>query len=635
MKKRDLTTRAYSVDAGSFDQEARSIDTVIATEAPVTVFDWDTFREIDEVLLMSGCELPASRQVVMLDAHNRMGLEGVVGSTRDLRIEDGKLVGRNVFARTGEGDRAVQLVKDGHVTDNSIGYRVDLDSAVIIPRGQSETVQGRSYQAKPDRALRISVKWSVRENSLCPIGADEQAKMRMENDNEMKTKKQNDAERQVAIRDAAGNDIKEETIQRCIDDGLTVDQARAEFLEEIRVERPKVPHVVEDLNRSSFGPAMSDALLTRAGMPAYQQDAVGNILLDADGKPVKREIHGRAKEFVGKRIPEIFRECLVLAGVSGAREMSDRRAVLEGLKMEARAGIPSVYSAVTILSNTAGKSLQAAYIELEPQWPKFARRRTHNNFKEITRVSLYEIDSLVEVAPGGEYTHATIGDGKETYILSKFGKIFGITWEDAVNDNLHAFNEIPRKLARAARRIEDAIVFAVLTANVAMDDGVAVFHADHGNLGTGTISVASLDAAKILFRKQTSPVNESPVGTGLAYLNITPAVLVVPVAIEGTAQTLLESEYDPVDTNAKTANIWRGKLELCTHPVLDVTSAAEWYLSAGPAHGGIEMCFLDSQPGPYLEREMGFEIDCIRWKCRHVCAAAPIDHRALYKSSGT
>ena len=38
----------------------------------------------------------------------------------------------------------------------------------------------------------------------------------------------------------------------------------------------------------------------------------------------------------------------------------------------------------------------------------------------------------------------------------------------------------------------------------AMSDGVALFHADHGNLGSTALSYAAWDATRVAMRKQTS-----------------------------------------------------------------------------------------------------------------------------------
>ncbi len=70
-------TIALRLDAqgrpGSLDEAARSVEAIGASENPVTEFDWERFEWVPTVLLMSGAQVPASRQVVLLDTHRRGG----------------------------------------------------------------------------------------------------------------------------------------------------------------------------------------------------------------------------------------------------------------------------------------------------------------------------------------------------------------------------------------------------------------------------------------------------------------------------------------------------------------------------------------------------------------------------------
>jgi len=174
---RDLTVRTWQVRAESWDDATRSFEAVLATEAPVLVMDLQRWEPVEEVLVARGCKLPKNRQVPLLDSHNRTSVrDGQVGSVRDIRIENGQVAGRN-FISASEPDIATK-VKEGHVTDCSVGYRV-INSVTIEP-GQTAEVNGQSYTASPTRALRVTTDWQLKENSLCPIGADEDAKVREE-----------------------------------------------------------------------------------------------------------------------------------------------------------------------------------------------------------------------------------------------------------------------------------------------------------------------------------------------------------------------------------------------------------------------------------------------------------------------
>lgn len=173
----DLFTRSFQVRADTIDEKSRSVEGVIASENPVTVLDLRTFEIIDEILLMSGMRLPD--QVPLLDSHQRGSIKNILGSVRNFKIEKtrdgGVLVARNFFDDDEDGLRAFGKVKNGHVRDFSIGYRVH--ASAEIEAGNTGKVAGREFTAGAQN-LRISVDTEVRENSLLAIGADPVAKVR-------------------------------------------------------------------------------------------------------------------------------------------------------------------------------------------------------------------------------------------------------------------------------------------------------------------------------------------------------------------------------------------------------------------------------------------------------------------------
>lgn len=176
---RELTTRTFQVRAESINEDNRSVEAVIATETPVTVYDYRTGRLVDEVLRMDGGIVPD--QTPMLDNHNRWSIDDVYGSAREFKSEERELTGRLYFD---EGDpseagqrieRAWNKVRRRHVRDVSAGYRVT--EWTDIPVGETRVVNGRRYTAR-GRTLRISTRWQLKEVSLTPIGADSGTKIR-------------------------------------------------------------------------------------------------------------------------------------------------------------------------------------------------------------------------------------------------------------------------------------------------------------------------------------------------------------------------------------------------------------------------------------------------------------------------
>lgn len=171
-----LVCRSYRLQLASLDVEARSVEAVIATEEPVLVFDWSRFELVLESLRMDGLRTAMGTRVPLCDAHNAWTTAGQLGSTELLRIEGGQLIGRNTFSAAESVQDAWTKVREGHITDNSVGYIVR--ASVMLDAGTTESIGGRQYSAPTDRPLRVVTEWEIRENSICPIGADAAAKMR-------------------------------------------------------------------------------------------------------------------------------------------------------------------------------------------------------------------------------------------------------------------------------------------------------------------------------------------------------------------------------------------------------------------------------------------------------------------------
>jgi hypothetical protein len=254
------------------------------------------------------------------------------------------------------------------------------------------------------------------------------------------------------------------------------------------------------------------------------------------------------------------------------------------------------------------------------------------DFKPTSVIQLSGAPDLLKVNEHGEFTYGTMKDGAETYKLLSYGRIVALTRQAIVNDDLRAFDRLISAFGDSAARLENRLVYAELTANAALSDGVALFHATHGNLGTGAGSALSLDglsAGRAAMRKQKGLAGEQ--------LNIVPAYLIVPAALEGLAYQLTSANYVPT-TQAGINEFAKGgrtALEVVVEPLLDAASATAWYLaSSSGSIDTVEYAFLEGEQGPVVESQNGFEIDGTSWKCREDFAAKTIDYRGLYKANG-
>ena len=174
-----LNYRKINVSIGSdgkpktIDDENRSVEVIGSTEQPVTIYDYGTHQIIDEILLMDGVEMPKNRQVPLLDTHSRWDTASVLGSYREMKTDAGQLLGRAHFSSVSEAQSPWTKVREGHLTDFSVGYRVIESASVMIPAGQTATVKGREFEASKDKPLAVRTRWSIKELSVVPIGADD------------------------------------------------------------------------------------------------------------------------------------------------------------------------------------------------------------------------------------------------------------------------------------------------------------------------------------------------------------------------------------------------------------------------------------------------------------------------------
>ena len=282
-----------------------------------------------------------------------------------------------------------------------------------------------------------------------------------------------------------------------------------------------------------------------------------------------------------------------------------------------------------LLSNIATKSVLRGYDEAEETFQLWTVEGSLSDFKVANRVGLDAFPSLREVREGAEYKYITTQERGAQVVLATYGELFSITRQAIINDDLSAFTKVPRMLGRAAIRTVGDLVYAVLTGNPVMADGKTLFHADHANLMTGAaLSTTSVDAMRAAMAKQAA---------GKSVLNIRLAHLLVPVALQGVANVVRDSEYEVGATakNNTVPNSVRGTFDVISDARLDAASATAWYGAAsGGVHDTVEVNYLDGNKTPYIEQQQGWNVDGTSFKVRIDAGVSAINHRTLAKNPG-
>lgn len=346
----------------------------------------------------------------------------------------------------------------------------------------------------------------------------------------------------------------------------------------------------------------------------------------------RAQLTDRGREYRGMTLLEMGREYLRSRGVN-TRGMD--RMQLAGQLMTYRSGNLASADFPSLLANVANKRLRQAYEENPGTYTRWARRAPNApDFKSISVVNMAAAPDLLQTNEHGEFKYGSFTDGAETYALLTYGRIVRFTRQLIVNDDLRAFDRLIVGFGASAARLENRTVYAQLTSNPVLSaDSLSLFEAGtHKNLATGAgsaLQASSLNTGRTAMRLQRGLQNEE--------LNLTPAWLIVPAALEQTAYQLTSNQYVPATPSAinEFRAGGRSALEPVIEPVLDSSSSTTWYLASRNSQiDTVEYCWLDGAEGPVIDSKIDFDVDGISFRCREDFAAKALDFRGVYKAVG-
>jgi hypothetical protein len=163
----DMAYRQISVRAMTeADKASNAIPVIVATEAPVRVYDKVHRKVVNEVLLMSGVELP--KQVPMVDDHDG-GSKSVVGSLRGFEVANDELHAYSHFSSKRAAQDMKQDVLDGHITDLSVG--AERIEETFVDAGKEALIAGRKFKGP----TRVVTRWRPFHGAVVDSGADKRS----------------------------------------------------------------------------------------------------------------------------------------------------------------------------------------------------------------------------------------------------------------------------------------------------------------------------------------------------------------------------------------------------------------------------------------------------------------------------
>lgn len=343
------------------------------------------------------------------------------------------------------------------------------------------------------------------------------------------------------------------------------------------------------------------------------------------GKDGKRVIADGTNPCRGMTLLDMARASLARAGY--------RAEGLDKMQLVAAAFTQSTSDFPILLENTMHRTLQSAYALAPDTWSRFCATGTVSDFRPHKRYRVGSLSNLDAVTELSEFKNKTIPDGEKASITaSTKGNIINLSRQAIINDDLGAFVGLAASMGRAAKRTVESDVYATLALNSglgpALEDGDTLFHANHKNITTGAaITMLAIDADRVAMKSQLD------VG-GNDFLDLMPSVLLLPVSLGGTARSINDGQYDPDTANKlQKPNIVKGIFSgIIDTPRLTGTRR---YIFADPSVAPvIEVAFLDGNMEPFLEAEMGFDVDGSRWKVRLDYGIAGVDFRGAVTNAG-
>jgi hypothetical protein len=651
LQKIDLPPLSVRAELGSVNDDQRTAELIFSTGAAVTRMDFWTGKRYREVLSMKPEHIRLERLNAggpLLDSHSAYSVGDVLGTVEpgSARIEKNQGLATVRFSKREAVEPIYQDVRDGIIRHVSVGYRVH---KFVEEQGKNEEIPTRT-----------AIDWEPFEISMVPMPADAGARVRNGDKSEtnecvivtraQETKHMNeqnpefiaeqnpdapaaprtDAPVEKNDRDL-GAEQERKRVQGILDacraarlpqafadkliaDGVALVDAQTRVFAEMRtrnvetvpsgVARPPIQFGDDPLVHKRKG--IENALLHRMAPELFKLDDMG-------------------REYRGLSLTDTART--FLNGV-GIRTTGLSRNQLWDVALNHRSGMHTTSDFANLLADLPNKILVAAYMEAPQLFGPLVRRITTSDFKPVRLLEVGEAPALKEVLEHGEVTAGTIGESKEQFQLVNYARKFAITRRALINDDTDAFSRLPMQMGRQVRKLESDLVWAQITSNPTMGDGVALFHATHGNLsGTSdAIAVASIAAARTAMRLQKGI-------DGVTLVEQTPKFLIVPVAKETIADQFVSTNL--LASQSSNVNPFAGKLTVIAEPRLDAASTTAWYLASSPDQVEIiVVATLEGEEGPRVESKAGFDVEGIEVKVAHDFAAKVANHRGLYKNPG-
>ncbi len=361
----------------------------------------------------------------------------------------------------------------------------------------------------------------------------------------------------------------------------------------LREERPKAPAIHASGGDGPVAAEIIEAALCGTMNTPGREDHYSEQTLEAADK-----------QFDGLTLKELIVMAAQANGYVGRATVNSK--TLPKLFRAAFSGLNAAFSTLSlpaILSNVANKELLAGFMEEDQTWREISITRTVSDFKTVTSYRMLDDMEYEELAPDGEIKHGTLSEETYTRQARTYAKMFSLSREKIIDDDLGAFEDIRTRLGGGAARNFNSVFWARFI------DNSTFFTSARSNYVTGADSALDVDGVGLqkgilAFRKLKSTDGKRIGGV--------PTILLVPPELQFVAQRLFQSTT--VNTGGSSTkdtvpndNIHAGKyrpvvVDWLSDAAFTGNSAKAWYLLRSPSIlSPVVVSFLDGIQTPTVD----------------------------------
>jgi len=299
----------------------------------------------------------------------------------------------------------------------------------------------------------------------------------------------------------------------------------------------------------------------------------------------------------------------------------------------------SAASLTGLLSNIANKELLMGFEDEDTSWQEVSDIKSVVDFKTVTSYRMLDNMEYEELGPGGKIAHGKLGEESFTRSVKTYAKMFALTYQMIVDDDLGAFDDVRNRLGRGSSRRLKRLVWTTFLSNHTTFWTTARTNYIEGattNLGTDGVG---LSAGVKAFRQRKSPLIAGEDATSQMTLGGRPTKLIIPPELEAVADQLYTAR-NVAAVKVSDANIHANKYKpIVVNELSDSSygggqSATAWYLF-GDSDKPIVTSFLNGQQSPTVESaDADFNVLGVQFRGYHDFGCDQSEYMAGIKSKG-